>query len=67
MTENSVIDLIWKRCEAAGSQKAWAREAGVSAAYVGDVLRGRRAPGDSILVALGIERVVSYRKVGERG
>lgn len=39
----------------------------ISAAYLCDVLRGRRAPGDSILAALGIERVVSYRKVETHG
>ena len=36
--------------------------AGVSQQYVNDVLKGRREPGESILKALGLERVVSYRR-----
>jgi len=49
-------------CAASGSQKAWAAQAGVSQAYVNDVIRGRREPGDSILGPLGIERVITYRR-----
>jgi hypothetical protein len=31
-------------------------------AYVNDVLNERREPGDKILEALGIERIVTYRR-----
>lgn len=44
------------------SQAQWAREHGISPGYVNDVLNGRREPGKAILEALGLERVVSYRK-----
>jgi hypothetical protein len=35
-------------CKEAGSQKAWAKQNGVSAAYVSDCLAGRREIGESI-------------------
>lgn len=44
------------------SQADWSRKHGVSAAYVSDVLAGRRDPGKMILDALGLERVVTYRR-----
>jgi hypothetical protein len=48
-------------CKAAGSQKAWAEKHGVSPAYVSDVINALRPPGQSILDALGLVRVVRYR------
>lgn len=48
-------------CKAAGSQRAWAEKHGVSPAYVCDVINARRDPGQSILNALGLARVVRYR------
>jgi hypothetical protein len=45
----------------AGSQKATALEAGVSYAFLNDVLHGRREPSGLLLDALGLERVVRYR------
>lgn len=48
------------------SQTAWAKKHGVSAAYVSDVLAGRREPGKLILDALGLERVTSYRRKKEQ-
>ena len=48
-------------CREAGSQKAWAAAHGVSGAYLCDVLKGNREPGESILAALGLVRVVGYR------
>lgn len=34
----------------------------MSAAYVSDVLNGRRAPGEKILEVLNVERVITYRR-----
>lgn len=48
-------------CKKAGSQKAFAEKHGLSTAYVCDVLNSRREPGQSILDALGLVRVVRYR------
>jgi DNA-binding transcriptional regulator YdaS (Cro superfamily) len=47
-------------CKAAGGQSAWAERHSLSPAYVSDVLNARRDPGDSILRALGLRRVVRY-------
>ena len=47
-------------CRDAGGQKAWAERHGLSPQYVSDVLNARREPGDGILSALGLCRVVRY-------
>lgn len=62
MDIKQVRDILRRECEKAGSAKAWAQSAGLSGAYVSDVLNGRRDPAEAILSALGIERVVSYRR-----
>lgn len=57
-----VLDILQDDITASiDGQAAWARSKGVSAAYVNDVLKGRRDPGPKILDALGFERVVTYR------
>lgn len=48
--------------DAVGSQKAYAQAHKISEQYLSDVLNGRREPGQKILDALGIERVVVYRE-----
>lgn len=58
---SDVRKLLRKACEEAGSQKAWADQHSVSEAYVSDVLKSRREPGEAILDGLGIDKVVSYR------
>jgi len=63
MTASDVRDLLRSACATAGSQQAWAREHGVSPQYVGDVILGRREPGDKILDGLGIKKVVTYERV----
>lgn len=62
LTAEDVRSLLRRECEDAGGQKAWATENGLSAAYVNDVLRDRRAPGDSIAEILGLSKVVGWRK-----
>ncbi len=57
-----VMEVLRKRLDKAGSQKALAAELGVSAPYLHDVLNGRRDPAGALLSALGFERVVTYRK-----
>ena len=47
----------------AGEQKVWAKQHGVSAQYVNDVLHGRRKPGKTMLNALGLRRVVTYERL----
>ncbi|MGC8520020.1 MAG: helix-turn-helix domain-containing protein [Steroidobacteraceae bacterium] len=38
-----------------------AQELGVSSTYIYDVLAGKRQPGPTLLKALGVERVITYR------
>lgn len=44
----------------AGSQKEFARLTGISESYLSDVLRSRRDPGEKLLKAVGVKRVVTY-------
>ena len=55
-----LLDILRGEIAVAGSQRAWARSAKVSVAYVSDVLRGRRDPGPSILKPLGYTRQETY-------
>lgn len=60
MTAEEVRDILRKAID--GNASAWARPLGISQAYVSDVLAGRREPGDKILQALKLEKVVTYRR-----
>jgi hypothetical protein len=51
----------------AGLQAAFAQDNDLSAAYVNDVLRGRREPGKKILDAVGVERITVYKLKREDG
>lgn len=48
-------------CRNAGGQAAWARQHGISRAYVSQVLAATRPPSQRILDALGLVRDTSYR------
>ena len=50
-------------CKRAGSQKSFAESHNLSTAYVNEVLHGRKDAGDGILDALGLMRVVRYKRV----
>ncbi len=62
----TALDLIgvYARLRAAvkqaGDQQTYARQIGISPAYLSDVLNARREPGDSILSALGLRKQVRY-------
>jgi DNA-binding transcriptional regulator YdaS (Cro superfamily) len=62
LTVDDVRQKLREVCREAGSENAWAKANGVSQAYVNDTIRGRREPGASILRALGLERVIQYRR-----
>jgi len=49
------------------SQKEFAKRHGLSQSYVSDVLAGKRAPGEKLLAAFGIEKVVAYRFIPDSG
>ena len=57
----AVTKRLQKQVTAAGGQKAWADKHKISAAYVCDVLQGRRLPGDKITVAMGLEKALLWR------
>lgn len=58
-----VITLLARRCGEAGSQRAFAEAKGVSPQYITDVLRRKREPGQMVLDALGLKKVVTYVEV----
>lgn len=60
MTRQAFEQILTRFIERAGSQRAAAQQLGVSAQYLCDVLKGRRAPGSKILEPLGLKRVVGY-------
>jgi len=64
MTRASLVLRLRRRVRQAGqTQQTVARDLGISAAYLSDVLSGRREPGQKLLTALGLVRVVQYRRV----
>ncbi len=63
MTSLEVCGLIRRQCSEMGGQKAWAEAHNISPQYLCDVLNARREPGESILAALGLRRLVRYVEV----
>lgn len=53
-----VLDALRDAVSAAGSQRTYAARIGVSQAYLADVLHCRRSPGERVLSALGLKRIV---------
>ena len=60
MNRGNLIALLMAGVRVKGSQKAFAEHLGISTAYLNDVLHNRREPGEKILDALGIKRIVTY-------
>lgn len=54
------IEILKKKVAQAGSQKNAATELGISAAYLSDLINGRRGIGDKMLKMLGL-RIVYER------
>lgn len=65
MTAEEVRQLLHSACLKAGGRKCFAEQADISQQYICDVLNGRREPGQSVLEALGLERVITYRVLKE--
>lgn len=63
LSEREVIERLREACRVAGNQAAFAKLHGLTPAYVGDVIHGRRQLADKILRAIGIEKVVTYRPI----
>lgn len=62
MTEDDLLNRLIGMVGEFGTQEQLAAHLGITPQYLCDVLKRRRAPGDSILTALGLERVTLYRK-----
>lgn len=60
LTIEDVLDLLRREVKGVGTQEAFAEKAGVTQQYVGDILRGQRKPGEKILDALGLQKVIVY-------
>src|SRR5262249_4714384 len=50
-----VLELLARRCRAAGGQRAFARQHGFTVSYIVHVLHGRRPPSERLCEALGVE------------
>lgn len=61
MNEQDIIDRLREAIQSAGSQRAFAKQHGISTQYINDVLRGRREIGQKILEVLGVEKIITYR------
>lgn len=66
MTREQVNSMIRKR-QGDRSLRAYAKELDISAAYLSDVLLGRREPGRKILVPLKLRRIktttIKYERI----
>lgn len=65
MTQAQVIKLIRREIAKTGSLRAQALAWGVSAAYLSDVVNGKRWPGEKILGHLGLKGTVKVTRVFE--
>lgn len=67
MTQAQVIKLL-KKAQGGNSLREFCREIGCSPAYLSDIYKGRREPGQLVLDHIGIvktvetKRIVTYRK-----
>lgn len=59
MTEDDVRQLLRQHI-AGTTMRKWAREHGVTHAYVSLVLGGHARPGAALLNAMGLKKTVSY-------
>lgn len=61
ISAETVRNRLAAACVEAGSQRAFAARHGISCGYLCSVLNGKQEPGDSVLRALGLVRIVGYR------
>jgi transcriptional regulator with XRE-family HTH domain len=63
-TADEMRDLIRAKARES-TQKALAKQCGISEQYLSDVLLGRREPAEKLLEAVGFRRVVTYRPISQ--
>lgn len=64
---DEVRAALRRACDAVGGQRAFAARARLSVGFVSDVLNGRTPPSERLAAALGLERVMLFRRLGECG
>lgn len=62
MRDMNPREWLRQRVRALGTQRAVARELGVSDVHVSDMLRGRRPVSDAMLAKMGLRRVVVLKE-----
>jgi len=60
MNHNEFVEYL--KSQITGSQSEYAKNLGVSAQYLGDVISKKRMPGKKILDAVGFEKTTDYHK-----
>jgi hypothetical protein len=67
LSAEDVIEILHAEIEKAGSQTAWARRTGANRTSLNLALTGRQPVTQSLLDALGLERVVAFTPRRRRG
>jgi hypothetical protein len=62
LTGEEMRHVLFKACEAVGSQKAWADDHGISPQYVCDILARKREVSAEVAFFLGYHKQTIYTK-----
>lgn len=63
MTEAQVVKIMRQEVKKSVSLSAWSRENGIDPSVVCRIFAGTTPPSAKAIAAIGIEKVVSYRKI----
>jgi hypothetical protein len=63
MTEQQVVNLLKLQVAKARSMRQWSRARGIAHVLVWRTLAGERPLPDSVATALGLEKIVTYRRI----
>ena len=65
INQDDAVAMIRQLVRKHGSQMGAARHLDISAAYLGEILKGTRAVSDQVARKLGYTKVTVFKKVGE--
>lgn len=65
LTVEDVRETLVFRITKSGSATAYAKSINISPAYLSDILSGKREPGEKVLSALGLVRLLRYGKAAQ--